>query len=80
MTRIPAAIVALVMTGALTSCALRVKAPASQATAGERGATLWEQPADLSSRDLLYGPWGRDSAPAPNDTYRLVESKHHGAA
>ena len=78
MTRIPAAFVALVMTAALTSCASRVKAPASQATAGERGATLWERPADLSSRDLFYGPWGRDDAPAPNDTYRLVERKHHG--
>ena len=78
MTRIPAALVALVMTAGLTSCALRVKAPASKATAAEPGATLWERPADLSSRDLFNGPWGRENAPAPNDTYRLVERKHHG--
>ena len=78
MTRIPAALVTLVMTAGLTSCALRVKAPASKATAAEPGATLWERPTDLSSRDLFYGPWGRDDAPAPNDTYRLVERKHHG--
>ena len=78
MKRSPAAFVVLVATLALASCAMRVKAPASQATAAEPGATLWERPADLSSRDLFYGPWGRENAPAPDDTYRLVERKHHG--
>ena len=78
MKRRPAAFVVLVATLALASCAMRVKAPASQATAAEPGATLWERPADLSSRDLFYGPWGRENAPAPDDTYRLVERKHHG--
>ena len=78
MKRISAGFMTLVATVALTSCAMRVKAPASQATAAEPGATLWERPADLPSRDLFYGPWGRENAPAPDDTYRLVERKHHG--
>jgi hypothetical protein len=78
MKRIPAVFVMLVATLALASCAMRVKTPARQATAAEPGATLWERPADLTSRDLFYGPWGRENAPAPDDTYRLVERKHHG--
>src|SRR5687767_9149485 len=78
MTRLSTVFMSIVSTMALTSCALGVEAPASQPTAAERGATLWERPADLSSRDLFYGPWGRENAPAPEDTYRLVERKHHG--
>ena len=78
MTRIVPALATVLAAATLTSCILRVKAPATQATAAGPGATLWERPADLSSRDLFYGPWGRDNAPAPDDTYRLVERKHTG--
>jgi len=78
MKRIPAVFVALVAIAALSSCAMRVTEPASKATAAEPGATLWERPTDLASRDLFYGSWGRENAPAPDDTYRLVERKHHG--
>jgi hypothetical protein len=78
MKRVFAVFMTLVATAALTSCAMRTKAPASKATAAEPGATLWERPADVTSRDLFYGPWGREDAPSPNDTYSLVERKHHG--
>ena len=27
------------------------------------GAILWQQPADLTERDLYYGPWGARRAP-----------------
>ena len=37
------------------------------------GATLWAEPVDLATRDLYYGPWGRDAAPDPNAVYKLVE-------
>ena len=79
MNRICIALVAASATLSLTSCAqLKSKAPAAQPTAAERGATLWQRPANLQSRDLFYGPWGREHAPAPADTYRLVERKHTG--
>ena len=42
------------------------------------GATLWAEPVDLATRDLYYGPWGRDAAPNPNAVYKLVERKHTG--
>ena len=61
----------------LTSC-VRAKPPAAQPTAAPRGATLWQKPGNISSRDLFFGPWGREHAPSPDDIYRLVERKHTG--
>jgi hypothetical protein len=48
--------------------------PASEAPMAE----FWEQPADIPSRDLCYGPWGRERAPDPNATFTFVERKQHG--
>ena len=42
------------------------------------GSSMWVEPTDLASRDLYYGPWGRELAPDPNDVYELVELKHTG--
>ena len=48
--------------------------PQSQAHIGE----LWQQPDDLASRDLFYGPWGKQLAPDATATYTFVERKQHG--
>jgi hypothetical protein len=42
------------------------------------GASMWVEPKDIASRDLYYGPWGKEHAPDPHDTYDLVELKHSG--
>ena len=42
------------------------------------GAILWQQPADLTERDLYYGPWGARRAPDPKAIHTLVERKHSG--
>ena len=68
---------AAVLTVTFTSC-VRVKAPASHPSAAVPGASLWEKPTDLATRDLYYGPWGRDCAPDPKATYTFVELKHSG--
>ena len=39
---------------------------------------LWVQPSDLATRDLYYGPWGRERVPDPKATYTFVELKHTG--
>ena len=39
---------------------------------------LWQRPADLSDRDLFYGPWGPERAPNPQATYTFIEKKQHG--
>ncbi len=59
------------------SCA-KAKRPALQPSAPIPGAIIWQEPTDLAARDLFYGPWGREHAPAPTDTFTLVEYKHSG--
>lgn len=39
---------------------------------------LWEPPANLSERDLFYGPWGESHAPNPAATYTFMRPKQGG--
>jgi hypothetical protein len=71
------AAVIVAIAASLTACR-GAKRPALQPTAAEPGATLWERPADLASRDLFYGSWGRDLAPDPRETFTYVERKRSG--
>jgi hypothetical protein len=41
---------------------------------------FWEEPNDLASTEMRYGPWGREHAPDPSAVYTLVRSKAHGAS
>jgi hypothetical protein len=41
-------------------------------------AEFWQRPNDLASRDLFYGPWGKERAPDPDATYTFVARKQHG--
>ena len=70
------ATVAAVLTAlaGLPIAALSLDAEGSDPNRGE----LWEDPADLESRDLYNGPWGAANAPDPNATYTFVESKKGG--
>jgi hypothetical protein len=77
MNRVSVVLVTAVLAVSLTSC-VRVKRPALQPTAAPPGASLWDTPADLDSRDLYYGPWGAQNAPDVRDTFTLVERKHTG--
>ena len=65
----------MVIAGA--SCA-GVGRPQVQNTPPKPGVSMWVEPTDLASRDLYYGPWGRELAPDPKDVYDLVELKHTG--
>ena len=56
--------------------------PAASAPEGrpaERVAELWQEPPDVASRDLVYGPGGRALAPRPDVAYRVVglDTKGH---
>jgi hypothetical protein len=59
------------------SCA-GVGRPQVQNSPPKPGVSMWVEPTDLASRDLYYGPWGRELAPDPKDVYDLVEMKHSG--
>jgi hypothetical protein len=77
MTRVSVSLAALVALIASTGC-VRVKRPDVQPAAAPPGATLWVDPGNLQTRDLLYGPWGVERAPRPDATYTFVERKHSG--
>ena len=66
------------LTALVTSACAGVKVPLAQTKPAPASAVLWVEPADLSSRDLFYGPWGKEHAPDPNGVYTLVELKHTG--
>jgi hypothetical protein len=65
----------IAITGA--ACA-GVGQPQMRSAPPQPGTSMWVEPTDLASRDLFYGPWGRELAPDPKDTYELVEMKHSG--
>jgi hypothetical protein len=75
--RVSVALVAIVVALNVASCA-RAKRPSLQPAAKTPGATIWQQPTDLPTRDVYYGPWGSRRAPDPNATYTFVERKHSG--
>jgi hypothetical protein len=69
-------LVAIVAIAVSLACA-GVKKPL-EPTARVPGASLWIEPTNLATRDLYYGPWGRNHAPDPKAVYTLVERKHTG--
>jgi hypothetical protein len=77
MKRVSLAAAALLASSAIVTACGGAKRP-MQASPAVPGATLWERPTDLASRDTYFGPWGREYAPNPVDTYDLVERKHTG--
>ena len=77
MTRTCSLVLAAAIVVAASGCA-GVGVPHASKAPKPASASLWQQPSDLASRDLFYGPWGKENAPDPNGTYELVELKHTG--
>lgn len=49
--------------------------------AGRPGrAILWQDPHDLESRDLFYGPGGREGAPDPSGRYKFIRRSKSGTS
>jgi hypothetical protein len=61
----------------MTSCAAQVR-PTTTLPANPARASFWEDPVDLATRDLYYGPWGADHAPDPNAVYTFIRPKQGG--
>lgn len=77
MNRILSSIVLAAIVLAAASCA-SAKRPELPRTPVPAGASLWQEPSDLASRDLFNGPWGAGRAPNANTMFTLVERKHTG--
>ena len=71
-------VVAAAALGCVAASCVSAKPPVLPTTPVPQGASLWEAPGDIASRDLFHGPWGADRAPNPHAIYTLVERKHSG--
>jgi hypothetical protein len=82
MTRVTSAVLVpcclLIAAAALTTACAGVGVPATRTAPPSATASLWVEPADLATRDLFYGPWGKEHAPDPDGVYKLLERKHSG--
>jgi hypothetical protein len=59
---------------AISACALSAGGTLSQRELAE----LWQEPADLQQRNLLYGPGGRELAPDADGSYDVLEVDTNG--
>lgn len=78
MMRTKLMVLAVALAAVSAGACAKGKRPALQPSAPVPGAIMWEEPTDLATRDLFYGPWGREHAPRAEDTFTLVEYKHSG--
>jgi hypothetical protein len=62
------------------SCAPAIRSTLTTAPTPAQMAELWEEPKDLSNRDLFFGPFGKERAPNPRVTYRFVKEKTTGTS
>ena len=77
MKRLHAVAIVTAVTIMSMACA-GVGVPQAKSTPKPPAASMWIEPTDLESRDLFYGPWGKENAPDPNGVFELVELKHSG--
>jgi hypothetical protein len=61
-------------------CTASMQPTMPRAQAQKRMAELWEEPRDLESRDMIYGPWGREYAPNAQETFDFSRPKAHGVS
>jgi len=78
MTRVLAATAAAAFIAMLPASCVSAKRPVAPNAPVPPGASLWQEPTDLATRDLFYGPWGKEHAPDPQATYTLQEVKRTG--
>src|SRR6266849_21294 len=62
----------------LSACAAEIHPTVSPPVAVSRMAELWEPPANISTRDLLRGPWDAAYAPDADDDYTFLRKKRRG--
>jgi hypothetical protein len=61
-------------------CTASIQPTVPRADAQTRMAELWEEPRNVESRDMIYGPWGRAFAPNTQETFTFSRPKSHGVS
>jgi hypothetical protein len=62
----------------LSFCSPPVRPSVSADQAKRLMPQFWEQPSNLATHDMVYGPWGREHAPRRSDVYTFEHTKKHG--
>lgn len=65
-------VLTLAVIALLAACAARMQSTATTPLTDEQLAQLWVEPADLTARDLEWGPGGRQNAPSKDVVYKVV--------
>jgi hypothetical protein len=60
------------------ACAPAIRSTATAPLTPREIAELWQNPGDLSPREVFWGPWGEKYAPTAAHTYKLLELKTSG--
>jgi hypothetical protein len=59
-------------------CAIALALAARVVAQRSPASSLWQPPADISTSDLFFGPWGAAGAPDPSATYTFIRPKKGG--
>lgn len=78
MRKVIAAAAATLALAIVPASCVSAKRPVAPAEPAPPGASMWEAPSDLETRDVFNGPWGAGRAPDPQATFTFVERKHSG--
>jgi hypothetical protein len=76
--RIEVSVLASVLLAAAVACAPALQSPPVQAPTAAEIAQLWQEPADLATRDLFFGPGGAAGAPEPGLAWRFTSADTTG--
>jgi hypothetical protein len=68
----------LLAMGALSMIAVTEARPQRPVDRAPAIAELWQEPTDLSTRNLFDGPWGASNAPYAGETFTFQRRKHNG--
>lgn len=70
---------ALVLSAILLSgCATTIRSTAPGPVTPNAMTEFWEEPRNLATKDLYWGPWGQRLAPRPGQIFTFVEEKTSG--
>src|SRR5262245_33593590 len=81
MTRVmPMLLTWIVVATYMPFCSPRIHSTTSPEDAERHMSELWQEPGDVASLDLLYGPWGKARAPRPDETFVFKHLKSTGVS
>ncbi|HYM23621.1 MAG TPA: hypothetical protein VEU08_10440 [Vicinamibacterales bacterium] len=81
MTRLLPLVTSAVFATYMPFCAPAIRSTMPPADVQKHLSELWEAPGDdLSSRNLVFGPWGKEYAPDPHQTFTFAHLKTKGVS